>query len=66
MGLGKRSPQTFFNFDNENYLVSIDYYTRRIAAIWIPRQTASVMVNALKNVFARLRVPKIVMSDNGR
>ena len=54
-----------FNFENENYLVLIDYYTRWIEAIWIPRQTASVVINALKNVFARLGVPRIVRSDNG-
>ena len=55
----------FFNFDNGNYLVLADYYTIRIEAISIPRQTASVVVNALKNVFARLGFPKIVRSDNG-
>ena len=54
-----------FNFDNENYLVSIEYYTRSIETIWTPRPTASVVINGLKNLFHQLGVLKIVRLDNG-
>ena len=54
-----------FNFSNENYLVVIDYYTRWIEAVKIPRQTATVVISALKCIFARLGVPRTVRSDNG-
>jgi hypothetical protein len=43
----------------------IDYYSRWIEAVKISRQTASAVIAAMKYLFARLGVPKIVRSDNG-
>ena len=43
----------------------VDYYARWIKAPSICSQTSSVVIAALKCVFARIGVPRIVRSDNG-
>jgi hypothetical protein len=47
------------------YVVVIDYYTHRIEAIEIARQTAAAVVTVMKEIFARLGIPKSVKSEMG-
>lgn len=52
-------------FKHKLYIVIVDYYTKWIECSEIPSQTSRVVIEAMKAVFSRLGVPKIVRSDNG-
>ena len=54
-----------FIFKQELHLIIVDYYSKWIEAVPIAMQTAGAIVTQLKELFARLGVPKVVQSDNG-
>jgi len=54
-----------FTLDGELYLVVIDYYTRWIETVHIHRQTAQAVIQAMKYIYSRLGILKVVRSDNG-
>ena len=54
-----------FQFDNENYLVVIDYYSKWIEAVPVRTQTSGSVIRALKHIFAMFGYPDIIRSDNG-
>ena len=52
-------------FDKQNYVLVIDYYSRYIEVVGLQR-TTSTAVNHMKSIFARHGLSDIVISDNGR
>ena len=54
-----------FAFEGDLYLVLVDYCSKWIEALRIPLQTSTVVIDAMKMMFAHLGVPKRVRSDNG-
>ena len=54
-----------FVFDNDNYLVVIDYYSKWIEAVPLLNQTSTSVIRELKLVFSRYGIPSRVRSDNG-
>ena len=53
------------SFEQNTYLVIVDYFSRFIEVCWLPGEKSEYVVNELKNVFARFGIPSIVVSDNG-
>ena len=48
--------------NNDTYLVTVDYYTE---VTKLKTTSSSVVIDHLKENFARHRIPNIVVSDNG-
>ena len=55
-----------FTIHNKNYVVVVDYFSKyfEVAALGDPADSVSV-INALKRIFSRHGIPKLVYSDNG-
>ena len=64
-GPWKEAAVDVFVFAGKLFLVIVDYYTRWIEAPSIYSQSSGVVIAALKSVFARMGVPRIIRSDNG-
>ncbi|KAL1448662.1 hypothetical protein WDU94_005557 [Cyamophila willieti] len=47
-----------------SYLVLIDYYSRWIEVVKLSSKSCTSVINALKGIFSRYGIPKIVISDN--
>ncbi|KAL1446775.1 hypothetical protein WDU94_005665, partial [Cyamophila willieti] len=60
----ERVSTDIFTFDNEDYLVLVDAYSLWIEMYSINKKSTSVVINKLKNSFARYGVPDILYSDN--
>jgi hypothetical protein len=50
----------------QNYLVSVDYYSRYIDINPLSSISSASVINKMKNLFAQHGVPETVISDNGR
>ena len=51
--------------NNEHYLVVTDAYSRYLEIAYLPQLTSTIVINKLKNIFARHGIPMTVISDNG-
>lgn len=54
-----------FTWNNENYMVTVDYYSRYFELDKLHSTTASAVIRKLKANFARHGIPQTVISDNG-
>ena len=52
-------------FDNECYLIAIDYYSKWIQCLHIESQTARKIIRVLRYQFSRFGIPNVIRSDNG-
>ncbi|KAF7659393.1 hypothetical protein LDENG_00298800, partial [Lucifuga dentata] len=54
-----------FEWDNNQYLVVVDYFSRYIEVAKLTSTTAAVVIEHLKSIFARHGIPAEVRTDNG-
>ncbi|CAB3984231.1 sec1 family domain-containing 2 [Paramuricea clavata] len=54
-----------FQWEQNNYLVVADYYSRYIEVVKLENTTSRTVVNHMKSIFARHGIPSVVRSDNG-
>ena len=52
-------------WEQNNYMVVIDYYSRYIEIARLENTTSKTVVNHTKSIFARHGIPEVVRSDNG-
>ena len=52
-------------FEGKQYLAVMDYYSRYLEVIYLPRTTANVVIMKLKGIFARWGIQLEFVSDNG-
>ena len=55
-----------FEFQGQQYLVLIDYFSRYLEISHLPRITTSVVIGNIKNIFAHHGIPELLVTDNGR
>ena len=53
-----------FEFKGRSYLLIVDYYPRFIEVVLLNRTTAEEVILRTKGMFARFRIPEVVVSDN--
>ena len=54
------------SFGNENILVAVDYVSKWVEAVVVPKNDAKTVVKLLKkNIFAWFRVPRVQISEGG-
>ena len=53
-------------FNNEQYLILMDYYSRYFELERTPTKTSAAVINKMKSIFSRHGIPEKVISDNGR
>lgn len=51
-------------FGGKSYLVVVDYYSRWIEVLKLYNKTSDAVIEALKELFSRLGVPKQLLADN--
>ena len=61
----QRVGTNLFEWEKRTYLLVFDYYSRYIEIALLNRTTAVDVITHMKSIFARHRIPEIVMSDNG-
>ena len=54
-----------FMWEQNNYMVVVDYYSRYIEVAKLENTTSRTVVNHTKSIFARHGIPDVVRSDNG-
>ncbi len=54
-----------FTWNNEDYLVTVDYYSRYFELDKLHSTTSAAVISKLKASFARHGIPEAVISDNG-
>lgn len=54
-----------FHFDQSEYLLCVDYYSKYLEIANVPQTTSKHVVIALKSMVARCGIPDEVMSGNG-
>lgn len=54
-----------FTWNNEDYLVTVDYYSRYFELDRLHSTTSAAVIHKLKAAFARHGIPETVISDNG-
>ena len=54
-----------FEYGGHTYVVVTDFYSKFFELELLRRNTATCLINNLKNVFARYGIPEEVISDNG-
>ena len=55
-----------FTFQGVKYLIIVDYYSRYFEYFKLSRDsTAGSIINCMKEIFSRLGIPEICISDNG-
>jgi len=54
-----------FYWENDSYLLLVDYYSRYIEVIKPPITTSAGVINGFKSMFARHGVPEVLITDNG-
>lgn len=55
----------FFYFRNAEYLLAVEYFSKYLEIFKMEATTSSKTIEIIKNMFARLGIPRIVCSDNG-
>ena len=55
-----------YQFKQSKYVVVVDYYSRYIETMLIRDERSITVINSIKSIFARHRIPENVISDNGR
>src|SRR5207249_208231 len=53
-----------FDFEGLQYFVAVDYKSRYMQIVHLPRVTSGVIINALKNLFSTLGIPQTLFTDN--
>ena len=54
-----------FTFDNQDYLVTVDYFSNFWEVDHLSRSTSKTVIKKLKAHFARYGIPYMLVSDNG-
>jgi hypothetical protein len=54
-----------FQWEQNNYLVVADYYSRYIEVVKLENTTSRAVVNHMKSIFAQHGIPSVVRRDNG-
>ncbi len=54
-----------FEFDNRNYLITVDYFSTFFEIDRLEHATAKYVIKKLKAHFARYGTPEVLVSDNG-
>jgi len=54
-----------FHFQGKNYVTIVDYFSKFIEFVMIPKLTSLNTINALKSNFSRHGIPVIIRSDGG-
>ena len=54
-----------FQWENRNYLLIVDYYSRYFETAKLEDLTSTSVINHTKSIFARHRIPTQLISDNG-
>ncbi len=54
-----------FQWEQNNYMVVVDYYSRYIEIARLENTTSKTVVNHTKSIFARHGIPEVVISVNG-
>lgn len=52
-------------FENKMFLIVIDAYTRWLEVIQVTSTTSQNTIHVLRDIFARMGIPKFIVSDNG-
>lgn len=53
-----------FTWNNENYIVTVNYYSRYFELDRLHSTTASAVIHKVKAAFIRHGIPETVISDN--
>ena len=54
-----------FIWEQNNYIIVVDYYSRYIEVAKLENTTSRTVVNHARSIFARHGIPDVVRSDNG-
>jgi transposase InsO family protein len=54
-----------FELNGQHYLIMVDYYSRFPEVIKMTSTTSTSVITAMKSIFSRHGIPRILISDNG-
>jgi|UniRef100_A0A2S2R0U0 transposase InsO family protein len=54
-----------FYFQGKNYVMLVDYFSKFVEFVMIPKLTSLNTINAIKSNFSRHGIPEIIRSDGG-
>lgn len=54
-----------FELNHMHYLIVVDYYSNFAEVVPLNRSTSEIVINAMRDIFARFGVPEQLISDNG-
>ena len=54
-----------FHLNGATYLLTVDYYSRYPEIVKMTLTTSESTIKALRSIFSRLGIPKVLISDNG-
>ena len=60
-----RAGTDLFTLHGKDYLLVVDYHTNYPEISLLPDTSSSTVIKHTKSIFARHRIPKTVISDNG-
>ena len=61
----QRVASDLFEWQGENYLLVVDYFSRWIEISHVNNLTSQCVINSCKAIFARFGIPEVLFSDNG-
>ena len=61
----QRVASDLFEWQGENYLLIVDYFSRWIEISHLNKLTSQAVINSCKSIFARLGIPEVLQTDNG-
>ncbi|XP_012946146.1 uncharacterized protein K02A2.6-like [Aplysia californica] len=61
----KKVGSDLFEWQGEHYLLVVDYYSRWIEIPHLSSLTSKSVINSFKAIFARMGIPRTVLTDNG-
>ena len=61
----QRVGSDLFDWQGENYLLLVDYYSRWIEVAHLTKITSAAVIRSCKTIFARFGIPEFVYTDNG-